>query len=481
MSDFKVNIVTDASTTVAGAKQATDGLDKLAAAAGKTSTGMKETGKAAEEVKSGILDGLSPAMAHYGTQAEAATVKTERLTSAKSQLKSMAKGLASQIPGLGAVMGLALNPLALVVAAIAGSFALWNRRVAELQSTLAGFELPDIKSDRIERINQEAEAWRSYQKAIEGAAAAYNGVEAAAGRVIKKLDEEGKEKQKLLAAQKALDLAKLETQKGSMTAVEYAQARAGIENRYGGAESKLERDTEQRKMAEKARMAGNLVIESERKRREAAGIQIGSAEDDAETKQQLREQADMAKKDQEARRQRLGRLVDMKDSFGARVKGTPWFTMKYGSAYTNTEAQGVEREGIERDQDIIDRYNEFRGRMPGRNEERARRSGLERDAASGFGRAYTADREVGEEFGAFQRRDANNSAVEGLQNEARAWKAIAEGKENQASLNREAAEQIERSGAVGSLIIEGLRRQGAILDQMAEELQRQRGQIGGQR
>src|SRR5262249_80042 len=149
----------------------------------------------------------------------------------------------------------------------------------------------------------------------------------------KKIHEQLEEEKKVLAAGKGEELAKLEAQKGSLSPVEYEQRKKEIENRYASAGLKADQTAQRGELAEKYRRQANLEISSDAKRREAAGIHIASADDDARMEQNLKAQAEAAEK---AKKEALERRTELDEAragnmaAGEKIKYAAQYGLRYG-------------------------------------------------------------------------------------------------------------------------------------------------------
>jgi len=412
--DFEIRIKADPSQALAGANQASEALKNL----GDTGSG------AANKI----------------------TQDTAKATFAKKELREAVKGLSLQFPLLGRVAALALNPISILVASITGAFSLFRLRVDELTTTLAGLKLPDVSTDQIARIRQATEAWQAFNETMSKAVQNYASVESASGRVLQMIAAETDQKKQLLAAEKALELSRLEAMKTRMPAGDYALARTEIENRYAAAGLALETTSRRKQLEERARRVGNQIIEARRKAAEAAGITVGSAEGEAEVEREMRKQAEAASEDLKRRQERLGDLAEMRSSRWQRLWRAPQFYLRYGLSYTGSEARQLEEEAAERDRVIIQRYQDFKARQPGWAEARARRGRLMSEAGELAGGAFVGQLEV-------QRDEQSLAREQAAGNLARAM-GVVENNNRAAGVLRTEIQQAVRSGdeAVAEMI-----------------------------
>lgn len=299
MADNQLDILIRIITQELGPQKANEVVKKF----------TEETKKATEETKKATV----------ATQEN--TTATDRAFTSKKQLKDAVRGLSMEFPILGRLASLALNPISLIVAGIAGAFTIWKRRVDELTISLAGFQMPDVTTDQIARIDAGATALGKF--AVEMA----------------KLKDSSKQvKDDLAAVLKQIkfleDLRKASGQETGTTAAE-DEALA----------------KEMAAAALEAKAAGKIA---------AAGTP-GSSEAEAELGGKYKAAAEEAAKAQATARQRLGDIAEMQDS--------PWwrkpyddarFRMRYGNETTYDEARAMEQGNIGSAQTAIDQYRSFR-------------------------------------------------------------------------------------------------------------------------
>lgn len=89
---------------------------------------------------------------------------------AYKDLKSAVKGLKEEFPALAHGVRLALNPVALTVAAITGAFVLWKTKVEQLSQSLGGIEMPGLGEGDLERITKYGAVWEGIAKNMAAAA-----------------------------------------------------------------------------------------------------------------------------------------------------------------------------------------------------------------------------------------------------------------------------------------------------------------------
>lgn len=426
MADFKVKIITDASQSVAGSQQAAEGLKGVgneAAAAGKASVEASKEAVAADE----------------------------KQFVSKSQLKSAVKGLKEEFPELAHFAKLALNPIAFIVAGIGASFALWQSKVEAVTRALAGVELPDIKERAIGQVTAAAEAWKKFGDAVRGAVDGYNGVAAASDRALKRLDAEAAQKKKLLEAEKGVELARLERDKGSMSEGDYQAKKLDIEGRYGAKSAQQEAAAREAQLAEKEKRAAALRASATGKSAEAGRIHVATPEQDAKTEAELKDARDKALADQEKRRGQQKDLASLKAGEGNYFSRL-WTSAKMGTLYgwnqTPESVGGMIDQGYAADQPAIDRYNSFMGRKAGRNEARSRKDRLSGEAGKELGDALVLGQQIPEERSAAAGEAATGGKVATMNSLASAYKAAAEA----GAKEQELAAQVEAAVASGGRV-----------------------------
>jgi hypothetical protein len=151
------------------------------------------------------------ALTKSGRAADEATGPVKKLSTTKKDLNDIVRGLAAQYPMLGAAMRLAINPVAGIVAGIAGAFTLWNTRVKELTVSLGGMKMPDISTGDIERIHQAAAAWKDWAEQAGKSTAAEDELSQSMSRARAEVQSRLQMTLALLQAQR--DLAKAQDQR----------------------------------------------------------------------------------------------------------------------------------------------------------------------------------------------------------------------------------------------------------------------------
>ncbi len=426
MADFKVKIITDASQSVAGSQQAAEGLKGVgneAAAAGKASVEASKEAVAADE----------------------------KQFVSKSQLRGAVKGLKEEFPELAHFAKLALNPIAFVVAGIGAAFAIWQSKVEGLTRALGGVELPNITERAIFQVTAAAEAWKKFGDAVKGAVDGYNGVAAASDRALKRLDAEAAQKKKLLEAEKGVELARLERDKGSMSEGAYQAKRLDIEGRYGAKSAQQEAAAREAQLAEKEKRAAALRASAEKKSTEAGGIHVSTAEQEAVAETDLKRNRDAASAEQEKLRDERGDLREMqskKGNYWKRLWTAMWSGQKYGNFTKTDDMVAVIDSGIDSFQNPINQYGAFMGRKAGRNEARSRKDRLSGEAGKELGDAMVLGQQIPEERGAAAGEAATGGKVATLNSLASAYKAAAEA----GAKEQELAAQVEAAVASGARV-----------------------------
>jgi hypothetical protein len=224
--------------------------------------------------------------------------ETEGLTIKHQELRAAVRGLHTEFPELARIAHLALHPIGLAVAAIGGSFAVWKMRTEELQATFANLALPDIKALDVGHINAVTEAWGKYNKALGTAIENAHSVEKDTEKALKSIET------RIEATNKLIEAFAGKKQAGASGILE----KLGISEQETIDKSIIDKRADNLKLGEKEREIANLGIESVNKRREGAKIRVASAEDDAKTTEALKAAAEIAKKDIDERKQKIGVL-----------------------------------------------------------------------------------------------------------------------------------------------------------------------------
>jgi hypothetical protein len=422
--EFKIKITVDSAQGVSAAKQQADALTEVKNVA---TTASRE-------------DAAGSATAQKAT---------EKLTDAKKTLKEGIKGVALQIPFIGR-FAQAINPVTASVGGVAAAFALWNRRVKEALFTLSGFELPDLSKMDPAKVTVAAEAWKTYSEALKQTVEQYTSVEAASSRAMKAIEDEAGRKKKVAEAQKNLELAQAKT----------AEERMGIEDRYARFGMAADNATRQAMINEQKKEAAALREDAAAKTRKAGGIKVASEKTDAQNEDDLRAAAEVAQKEIDMRRGRVGDVVEGQGRSFLGNLASPVemakFYMRYGLGTTGGEAYNMEHEGIDRAQVAVDRYKNFMRNKDQRSDLRSERSGLLTDSGKQVGQAAGIDSDAGiaqQNLGADM---ATAAQVADLQSQTRATEALAKNREGERQVLDEIAGAIEAGRGVSAATLRKL-------------------------
>lgn len=432
--------------------------------------GAKETAKALDDVKKaskGVAE-ESKATGEAGSQAmQDVGEKVSWVTQQKQLLRGAAKGLRDEFPVLSHVARLAVNPIALAVAGIGAAWAIWNQRVKEATSLLAGAELPKVDPIDVGHVNAMADAWANYNVQLGHARATYEGVAAAAERSAKAMAAMLENQKQLNEAMHGADTAKVDAEvaAGKISKVEGERQKLAANVEAIRAKAAVELAGEQGKVDNKEAEAVGLMNDAADKKEKAAKIHLASAEDDAKTLTAYKAAADAAKKDQDERREWQKRIAERQSG------QMPWqdrpgfawdYYFRYGLRTTGTEAYGIEQQGIESDQNVIDAYNARSRAAFGRNIARGERQNLLQRAgeeeAKGEQMYYEeapADREL------LEQKRATVAQTTLLETLKEGYKAVAEGEK--------AADQVAKE--INSRIKEGVQQNAALLQALEEQRQ----------
>jgi hypothetical protein len=353
-SDKTLQVLIEVLTRQVGPDKAAEILKATEQATISTTTATTELGEATEKTA-----GHTKLLNHEGLEMRRLFSELDRI-----------------LPGLGEATRAIFHPSMLsgMMAAVAGvvaGFEIWQHRVEALQKSFGSLELPDISGDYLARVNAGAEAWEKYNTAVAQSKAAYDSADEVGKRRLQQIKDELEQTQKLLAARKAGELADLEAGRAGMSTEDFEARKRSIEERYGRAGIALEKDYDQKTLAEKNLLLGNLEAEADRKRKQAAAIRIADAETDARNAEALRANAEAARKDNEERQKWIERIQEMQSDRSAAVQGIYSFSQRYGFGATGSEAIEREQSAIENNKTII-AQSEARERAA-REREEARR------------------------------------------------------------------------------------------------------------
>jgi hypothetical protein len=401
------------------------------------------------------------------------TEEVERGIVKHKDLHAIVKGLKLEFPELAHLAHFALNPITLAVTAIAGAFALWQHRVKSLTELFADAELPDVAPPIIGHVNAATEAWKNYAEAIRKASEAYNSVDAAEERHAKKMGEEEARQQKLLAANKELELAKLEGKRASMSDADFTAKQLEIENRYGRAGLAIEESNKTTQLVSKFKRSENLISDAERKAGEAGRIKVASADDDSRTESELAKAAEVAKKSIEERKKWLDKLSEYQSGnmgpFDSSV-----FSADYVSRFGAMSPEAVdrqEREKIAREKAPIDRYDQWMRGRAGRDEARKRRAELLGESSKEVAEAGQIQAEFPGDVAAFKADSGFNHKVLGMQELGRAHKASGALADSVKTLSDQIARAVEAGTGVNVQLIERIKQYEAVQKEMQKQIQ----------
>lgn len=358
-----------------GAEEVSKALNQVKEEAKKAGTESKTLAGGLDEVKK------SQTAAAEATQKT--FVKTRDLRGAFAQL-------GREIPIVGSLARVALNPIALAVAAVAGGFRLWTQRVRELTEAMGGIER-DVGLPPVVDIAARTESFHSLAEALRQVSDQYNSVEAAAGRRVENLKTELDHFKQLLEAQKNLDMARADS----------PEARAAIAAAFGAATEGAVNATEKNIVAEKFAEAFNVRQRGEAALRDAGGPVPSSA---AEAK--LAEEMDKRVADAETQlkqgRSRLGDIATG-ESLGQydprRLYYDNLLRQRYGHGLTYDPMREIENQRIGGAIQTFDEARTFRANR----EDWARRRGLRESGTADVANAARMEQEARDADAAMRR------------------------------------------------------------------------------
>jgi len=320
-------------------------------------TEARENKKYAAQADKEIAEGVKVVGQEEVKAAEAAARASEKAFLSKKQWKDAVKGLANEFPVLGHLGMLAINPITAAVALGASAWAIWKYRVDELAESMSRLKLPDLGQQSVSRIHATAEAYERLNTAVKNAVEKYNSVDEASNRHLTRLREELELEKQLLAANKARDLATLESRRGSMSDLEYNKRREVVERNYAGAGLRAEQTEAARELEAKETKRQELVASARKKEAEAAKIKLPS-EADKGREADLQKEFDAQKAAaQEALQQSRARLLEIGDMQGAPAWKQPYqalrFRSRYGYGTTYDQAREMEQGNISNAQAVM--------------------------------------------------------------------------------------------------------------------------------
>lgn len=361
--------------------------------------------------------------------------ETEALTVKKHDLHAAIKGLKGEFPELAHFAHLALNPIAFVVAGIASAFAIWNYRMTETVRLLSEADLPDNFRAMPGHVGAASAAMEEYAKKIDDVERALDGIGAAADIIQKRLKDELDLRQKILAATVAENLAALEAKRaaGEISEGQFASEKSMLEMSGIEAKSQEETEAEQKRIKMRREAAEVLGSGAQKKKQQAMSIHVASAEDDQKTLEQLKAQAEVAKKDLASESQRS--VIGL--ALSSIVSGASPRELLEARRFKMDNAEGV-----------IRRYEEFQKRMPNRNRQRDFRDKLMSESASDLSEAFKMRGEADEDAHAFEKRRPGQERVALLEEMTKGYGAIGDLNQKIAEANQQVEDAL-RSGRGG--------------------------------
>lgn len=357
MADFKINIVTDASQTIAASQQTAAALGGVTAATNQAGQAMVQT-----------------------------AASTAKATSAKEALKQAAKGIATEFPIVGKVAQLAMNPISAAVAGITAAFSIWNWRMREAENVLAGMRLPDGVIE-VDRITSSAQAWEHYSAALKKTVEDFDSVNNKFAQTLALMDAAQKRADQMADSAAKRDQAKAkaagatDAQLAVMSADQVAQQKArDLANR-------------QQSLNAEVNKAGEQAGEAQHKLGEAMGISVMTETQDNQLGARYEENKKAAEKAQaeaKARKEQIEKYRAGELGLGEKFAFAKDFYMQYGLSLTGSEAIQLENQNIGQAQTAIDQADDFASRRGERDKRRKRKSDLVSEAATGENEAINA-------------------------------------------------------------------------------------------
>ena len=435
-AQFKITITSDASSVVNETARARNALGQFVQS---TKEVGEESLKAGEKGAEGAKESF---LSHH-------------------QLAQMVKGLKADFPELAHMAHMALHPVTLATFGIVAAFEIWHRRVEELTVSLGGIEMPDIADEKVGRVTHMVNAWQAFNEALRQTVEASNSVSAASEKTIKHIEEEAKQKEKVLQADKTIELARLEANRSSMTEAAYDVARLQIQERYAKAGVAQEQQTRRQMLAEQERHAANLRIDAIAKEREAASIGVGSEEADKRNLAKSEKLAKAAEEELKKNEERRSFLADFTHP-NTDLPGNATYFMRYG-AMGIERAKALEEENRRTLEATIAYYNRELAKEPARAAARKRREELQTEAGKEMGEAQNIESELPAARSAEQRANRVSNYAAGAASLEHLSNAVAEGVKKGIALRSEAAGQVEHGYSVAPQLMGGIQSQTQLL------------------
>lgn len=382
----------------------------------------------------------------------------DKAFASKKQLKDMFKQLGREFPLLGQAGRLALNPIAFAVAGITAAFVIYRKRVEEASHAMARMELPDLSELNPAKISAAAEAYKQYADALNGVIEKYNAIPAAAQRAIAAINTQAEREKKLVEARKNLELAEAKT----------PEQRLAIMNRYASFGVETDAKTRQRVIDEQKKEKAKLEEDARKKAAQAGTIRIAPAETDADNEDDLKAQAEAAKKaiaEAKEMKNKIGDLSGWRDNMkwsdpfgglGRQISATWSYFWAHGDK-DPAQAMRDEDSQIATAQAAVDRHNNFRRNKANREALRDKRGRLITESGEETGQAAVLGQDIATAQSELNKDTATNREVARLNALAEMKRLDQEQDKQAAEMMKQMAEEFAKSGEINQQLAAALK------------------------
>jgi hypothetical protein len=296
--------------------------------------------------------------------------------------------------------------------------------------------MPDVGDSWTKAPREAGKAWKEYGDAIRTIIATYHEADAASARMLAALKAETDMRLASIKAIKDYAEAKLEAEKASSPAGEYARRKGDLGAAAGKAESDTKWEGEQAEWYAKNERIVALNQEAAAKEAQAKKIHVGEAGDYTNAEADSKKLADAAAENIKKSKAWVAEMERYKDGVGnffeRRITAFKLGLSSTGATLPQTPEEKIDV-FIPREQENqrgwrvdLSSNSLFQRAQRVREEARTRRKGLLDEAATARGAAYTGDQDLGDQAGALAGKhvgDLRNQALVAL---AEVYRALAD-------------------------------------------------------
>jgi hypothetical protein len=329
---------------------------------------------------------------------------------------------------------------------------------------------------------EAGKAWKEYSDAIGTIITRYHEAEAASARMLTALAAENTMRLASIKAMKDYAEARLEAEKASLPAGEYARRKGELGAAAGKAESDTKWEGEQAEWYAKNERIIALNQEAAAKEAQAKKIHVGEARDYEDVGKGYKESAELAADKLKKSREYVGDLRDYKSQEGSiltRVATATKVNYSLGRSLTTIVSNSdpaiddVIKQEMKNQGDYqthIAQYKHFQAAQSVREEARTRRKNLLDEAATARGAAATGVEDLGDQAGAAVAKHAGEVRNQVLESLAEAYKALAEINGKLLECNKAVADARREGHGVAASTLEDAQRLRAEIAAMKKQI-----------